>query len=260
MKSIFYKYQGCGNDFILFDQRHTRVPLHAEIIKFLCNRRFGIGADGLMELLPSATSHFEMRYYNSDGGVSSFCGNGGRCIALFSKDLGIASDAGVEFIFGENRYQADFLENGHIGLNMIDVNEIIKYNEASILNTGSPHYVYFVPSVNSFDLIPYARNIRYSPDFPDGINVNIVEVIGENRIKIRTYERGVEDETMSCGTGVTASALAYHSLFSYQGHEILVDAVGGDFRVSFNNVDGMYSNVKLIGPAQFVFKGEIWLA
>lgn len=253
----FYKYQGCGNDFILLDRRNAGIPIQSVHIAELCDRRFGIGADGLMELMTSAGYDFAMRYYNSDGNESSFCGNGGRCIAQFAKDLGLISGDKTHFLFKDLPYSADFLSNGTIALQMQNVEEINTKGNDFYFDTGSPHYIRFRSDIDSMDLIHFAREIRYSADFPDGINVNVVEVLNENTIKMRTYERGVEDETYSCGTGVTAAAIAFHRAKLTQKNQIIIETKGGNFQVEFNEKGGKYSDVKLIGPAVKVFEGHI---
>lgn len=253
----FYKYQGCGNDFILLDRRNEDFPIQSNQIIALCDRRFGIGADGLMELMNSNLHDFTMRYYNSDGNESSFCGNGGRCIAQFAKDLGIVLGDSTNFLFKDLPYSAVFLSNGTISLQMQDIEEFNTKGNDLFLDTGSPHYIRFRSDIDSMDLIHFAREIRYSADFPEGINVNIVEVINENTIKMRTYERGVEDETYSCGTGVTAAAIAFHFSNLTQRNQINVETKGGNFQVEFKEISGKYSEVKLIGPAVKVFEGSI---
>jgi diaminopimelate epimerase len=253
----FYKYQGCGNDFVLLDQRNSEYNMTSKTVKNICDRRFGVGADGLMELYSSDKADFEMRYYNSDGNLSSFCGNGGRCIAQFSKDIGAVLGERARFIFNDAVYTADFLMNGLISLNMQNVLGINRLNNDLYFNTGSPHYLHFTNDIDGIDLIPFARKIRYSNDFPEGINVNLVEEIDNRTIKMRTYERGVEDETFSCGTGVTAAAIALHFKKSTNDTSINVNTKGGNFKVEFSEKDGQYFNINLIGPAFKVFEGTI---
>jgi diaminopimelate epimerase len=253
----FYKYQGCGNDFILLDQRASSFSLSSCQIQYLCDRRFGIGADGLMELLNDEGTDFGMRYYNSDGQESSFCGNGGRCIAQFAQELGIIKGNIAHFSFNQTTYTADYLNDKSISLHMQDIAEFSSIGEDLVLDTGSPHYIHFTDQVDAIDLIPYARNIRYSEDFPKGINVNLVEKLNYSTIKMRTYERGVEDETLSCGTGVTAAAIAFHYLKMTSDNKIIVETRGGNFSVEFNEKAGRYFDIKLIGPALKVFEGSI---
>jgi diaminopimelate epimerase len=259
MQMKFYKYQGCGNDFVLIDQRNSPAVLSLELVKHLCDRRFGIGADGLMELLMSDKADFEMRYYNSDGNESSFCGNGGRCIAQFAKDLGIVNSDNAQFVFKENIYKVDYLENNIVSLLMQNVSGFSSNGDDLYFNTGSPHFIHFAENIDDIDLIPFARKIRYSDDFPNGINVNLVERIDNFTIKMKTYERGVEDETFSCGTGVTAAAIAFHFKKLTSANTISVQTKGGSFKVKFIEENSQYSNIKLIGPALKVFEGSIIL-
>ena len=253
----FYKYQGCGNDFILFDHRKTSTHLSIELVKQICDRRFGIGADGLMELLESDAADFEMRYYNSDGNESSFCGNGGRCIAQFAKDLGIINRDSTQFLFKGKTYSAVYLENNLVSLLIQNVNGIESKGDDLYFSTGSPHYVHFTETVDEIELVPFARKIRYSKEFPEGINVNLVEIVNEDSIKMRTYERGVENETYSCGTGVTAAAIAFHYKKMTSKNVIAVLTKGGNFKVEFEEENSQYTNIRLIGPAQKVFEGSI---
>ena len=216
MKIHFYKYQGAGNDFVVIDGRkenHLNIKqLPATFIANLCDRRFGIGADGLMILLPHPDFNFEMLYYNSDGNRSSFCGNGGRCIAAFAHHLGLIGNE-TNFLAADGPHNAivSATENSselHISLGMNDVNEIRYIGDDVFLNTGSPHYVKFVEDPDKADVFGEGRQIRNSDLFaPSGTNVNFVNV-QNGIIQIRTYERGVEDETLACGTGITAAAIA----------------------------------------------------
>jgi diaminopimelate epimerase len=254
----FSKYHGCGNDFILIDNRDFSVNLSQLEIENLCHRRYGIGADGLMLLGQRNGVDFTMEYYNSDGNKSSFCGNGGRCIVQYSMDLGIINSNNISFEFESIDYAATIFDNGLVALSMQNVEKIDRSQTNDlILDTGSPHYIHFTENVDAFDLIPFAKNIRYSDKFPEGINVNIVEIVSEYIIKMRTYERGVEDETYSCGTGVTAAAIGYNYLFDNDLTDIQVRTNGGIFQVNFDTEDQEYASIKLIGPAKLVFKGEI---
>lgn len=253
----FYKYQGCGNDFILIDNRSSKYIFSREYIYNLCHRRFGIGADGLMLLENDSDTSFSMKYYNSDGNESSFCGNGGRCIVQFAKDIGVIDSQSCQFRFNKNIYQAEIYDNSIISLKMQDVEVIAQRGEDLYFCTGSPHYVHFTENIDDFPLISFAREIRYSDEFPKGINVNIVEKIDENILKMRTYERGVEDETYSCGTGVTAAAIAYHQKTLHHFPNTCIKTKGGDFTVGFTYNQGKYSDVKLNGSAKLVFKGSV---
>lgn len=259
MRLKFSKYQGCGNDFILIDQRGSDLHLTTETIKYLCDRRFGIGADGLMELIEDNHAHFGMRYYNSDGNESSFCGNGGRCITQFAHDIGVFEGSVAHFRFRQSDYEAIIQENGTIALNMQDVQGFNEKGDDLFFCTGSPHYVHFTEDVDTIELIPYARGIRYSEEFTQGINVNIVQKVDDHTLKMRTYERGVEDETLSCGTGVTAAAIAFHFKKMTTKNTIHVQTRGGEFQVKFDNTPNGYTYVKLIGPAEKVFDGEVQL-
>ncbi len=253
----FYKYHGTGNDFILIDNRENKVHLTNSKVAALCHRRFGIGADGLMLLDHADGYDFRMVYYNSDGGESTMCGNGGRCITEFARHLGIIKDK-AKFLAIDGEHTATIFDDGLISLHMQNVNGMQSADGHVILNTGSPHYVQWVDDVADTDVFNRGRAIRYSNEFmPGGINVNFVQVAGENRLKVRTYERGVEDETMSCGTGVTAAAIAATS--SNTGIFVThIETPGGNLEVSFNkNTGSTATDVVLTGPAVLVFKGEI---
>ncbi len=252
----FYKYQGTGNDFVLLDNRKQEYSLTTAQIKHICDRHFGVGADGLMLLENEDGYDFKMVYYNSDGNESTMCGNGGRCISAFAKKLGLVStDAKFMAIDGEH---AAYFEDEIVSLKMNDV-QSIKVNETYFqLNTGSPHYVHFTEYVDELDVKKEGKLIRYSPMFKEeGINVNFVEKLNEHKIFVRTYERGVEDETLSCGTGVTASAISL--IHDKKGsHEINIETLGGKLSVKLENINGQtFENIWLKGKAEFVFEGEI---
>ena len=252
----FYKYQGTGNDFVLLDNRKQEYSLTTAQIKHICDRHFGVGADGLMLLENQDGYDFKMVYYNSDGNESTMCGNGGRCISAFAKKLGLVStEAKFMAIDGEH---AAYFEDEIVSLKMNDV-QSIKVNETYFqLNTGSPHYVHFTEYVDELDVKKEGKLIRYSPMFKEeGINVNFVEKLNEHRIFVRTYERGVEDETLSCGTGVTASAISL--IHDKKGsHEINIETLGGKLSVKLENINGQtFENIWLKGKAEFVFEGEI---
>lgn len=253
---IFYKYHGTGNDFILIDNRENLVSLTKEQIAHLCHRRFGIGADGLMLLQREAGYDFRMVYYNSDGGESTMCGNGGRCITAFARDLGIIASI-ADFVAIDGPHTAHIDDNGLISLHMNDVDSMYIHEGYTILNTGSPHYVRWVKDARMEAVVSEGRRVRNLPEFnPGGINVNFVE-IAQGKLVVRTYERGVEDETYSCGTGVTAAAIA--ATCSETGaFKTAIETPGGQLTVSFTK-DSEHSakDVVLTGPAVFVFKGEI---
>jgi len=251
----FFKYQGTGNDFIIFDNREGKISLTEKQIARLCDRRFGVGADGLMMLQLKKGYDFDMFYSNSDGKPSSMCGNGGRCLVRFAHDMGIHK---VEYLFSavDGDHEAD-IEDDWINLKMNDVNKIENYHSNCILNTGSPHFVKPVGDVRAVDVFEEGRRIRYSDHFKaEGINVNFVEQTGDS-IYVRTYERGVENETLSCGTGVTASALVFAHNENGFNH-VSVETPGGKLAVEFDKTgDHNFTNIWLCGPAEFVFRGEI---
>jgi diaminopimelate epimerase len=254
--TTFYKYHGTGNDFVIFDNRDGNISLTTAQVKHLCDRRFGIGADGLMLLNTLNGYDFEMTYYNSDGRESSMCGNGGRCLTRFAFDIGIHKDT-YRFMAVDGEHEATRAEHGWINLKMKDVKHIENYHGDCILDTGSPHYVKSVDDVMNIDVYTAGKEIRFGKDFETkGINVNFVEEADSQKIIVRTYERGVEDETFSCGTGVTASALVFaHNENGF--NRIEVQTKGGHLAVEFDKTGELYENIWLCGPAVFVFKGSI---
>ena len=260
MKIEFSKYQGNGNDFVVVDNRKENFKFSTKQISSLCDRHYGIGADGLMLVKETSDADFEMIYFNADGKLSSMCGNGGRCIAAFAYLNNIGGKNMVFKAFDGNHEAVinKEIEKGNlfdVSLSMNDVPEIEKDENFYFLDTGSPHYVEFVNKVAEIDVFKEGRKTRYSERFsPEGTNVNFVE-ISEDRIFVRTYERGVEDETLSCGTGVTAAAIA---TYLETGKKALqVHTTGGDFQVGFAETDGIYRSVWLTGPAEMVYKGVI---
>lgn len=257
MQLQFYKYQGTGNDFILIDNRKNEIQLNTEQVKWLCDRRFGIGADGLMLLELEPGADFKMVYFNSDGNQSSMCGNGGRCITAFAKKMGLINDR-TKFIAIDGVHEA-VIHEGFVSLKMNDVKSIENNGDHYFLNTGSPHYVKFVDDVNSYNVFEEGKRIRNNERFAEeGTNVNFIEK-KEDSVFVRTYERGVEDETLSCGTGVTASALvAAISGASTGKNYCKISTLGGDLRVKFDKVlETNFYNIWLEGPAEFVFEGRI---
>ncbi len=254
----FYKYQGTGNDFVIIDNRMGAIHLTREQVKFLCDRRFGIGADGLMLLTEREGYDFEMIYFNADGRESSMCGNGGRCLTRFAADLGIQREK-YFFLAVDGDHEAALAEDGWVKLKMIDVTAIESSHGNAILNTGSPHYVKSSQDVMQLDVYTEGKEIRYSKHFEaEGINVNFVEDKGDSII-VRTYERGVEEETWSCGTGVTAAALVFaHNENGF--NRVEVQTRGGKLAVEFDKTgEQSFENIWLCGPATFVYKGEISL-
>ena len=251
----FYKYQGTGNDFIIIDNRKAEQDdLTVAQISQMCDRHFGIGADGLMLLQNKTGFDFEMIYYNADGNLGSMCGNGGRCMVKFAHDVGIVKD-NYHFMATDGEHHATIENENMVHLKMKDVHEVDLQENFATLNTGSPHYIAFSKDINSMDIVSAGRSIRYSDDFvAEGINVNFVEKIDAATIAVRTYERGVENETLSCGTGVTASALVH----AYQqGHnEIMVLTEGGTINVYFEKVnDTSFKNIFISGEVSRVFTG-----
>jgi diaminopimelate epimerase len=259
MNFKFQKYQGTGNDFILADNRNNEYSgLDQLQIHQLCDRRFGIGADGLMLLNEKPGFDFEMKYFNSDGKEGSMCGNGGRCMVKFAYLLGIHRER-YRFLASDGSHEAEIIPDGIVKLKMKDVKNIRKFLNDFVLDTGSPHYVKMVTNVMDVDVYKKGYEIRHSKEFEDeGINVNFVEQLPENdKIIVRTYERGVEDETFSCGTGVTAAALVcYHNENGF--NDVKVKTLGGMLSVEFDRVDdNRYENIWLCGPAEKVFEGSI---
>ena len=254
----FFKYQGTGNDFVILDNRkHEYSSLNTDQIRRLCDRRFGIGADGLMLLNEKAGYDLEMKYFNADGREGSMCGNGARCIVKFAYHLGIHRND-YKFWAADGDHEGEIDTDGTVSLKMKDVDQIKKIHGDFILNTGSPHYVKLVNDVMEADVYKKGRDIRYSKDFEqEGINVNFVEQAGEDEIIVRTYERGVEDETYSCGTGVVAAALVcYHNENGY--NDVEVKTLGGSLTIEFDRLDeDRYTNIWLCGPAEKVFEGSI---
>ncbi len=267
----FYKYQGTGNDFVMIDNRQELFPKNnTKLVEQLCNRKFGIGGDGLILLendnstdLSANAVDFKMVYYNSDGNESSMCGNGGRCIVAFAKKLGIISNT-TTFKATDGLHHAAIDENEMVSLQMKDVDEVKIENDYVFLNTGSPHHVALVDDLENYDVTSNGAKIRYSDMYGKvGSNVNFVKQLilqdskQSNHYAVRTYERGVEDETLSCGTGVTAVAIAMNAIGNTDATEINLDVQGGKLKVTFDFLNGVYRNVFLIGPATFVFEGEI---
>jgi diaminopimelate epimerase len=253
----FYKYQGAGNDFVVIDDRAKTFPVSQEYIAHLCHRRFGIGADGLMLLQADEQYDFRMVYFNSDGTEGSMCGNGGRCLVRFAHDLGVIGDT-TTFIAVDGEHEAS-VRPETISLKMIDVSAVERTEQYDFMNTGSPHYVAFVENLSEYPVYEQGKAIRYGEPFGSkgGTNVNFVEVTGQNSLSVRTYERGVEDETYACGTGVTACALAANLRLGFD-NAIDVKVMGGDLRIEFTKTgENAFENVYLIGPAVKVFEGEI---
>jgi len=253
----FEKYQGAGNDFIIIDNRNNILDsANRERIKQICDRRFGVGADGLMMLYDHRNVDFEMKYFNSDGNEGTMCGNGGRCIVMFAKKINLIKHK-ARFLTSDGVHTAEITDT-IVRLRMNDVNTIRKFGESYFIDTGSPHYVTFTDDIDNIDVFNEGRKLRNNQQFePLGTNVNFVQ-IQENGLSVRTYERGVENETLSCGTGVVAAAI----ISVYSGHidsdNVRVKTRGGILNVSFRTTDKrIFSDIILEGPAVFVFEGEI---
>ena len=259
----FYKYQGAGNDFILLDHRNAlpEVLEEVETIAYLCDRRFGIGADGLIRLTQQDDAYdFEMHYYNADGRLGSMCGNGGRCVVAFAHDLGMIKESAT-FLAVDGPHQAKVTQANWVELGMNDVQEIRKGDDYYFLDTGSPHHVSFVEQLDQYEVFEKGKAIRYGEPYgQEGTNVNFVQAVPHG-LAVRTYERGVEDETLACGTGVTAAAMAYAFQNQLTGAQsIPIQAQGGQLEIRFDRVsDAHFRDVWLCGPAKFVFKGTIEL-
>lgn len=253
----FYKYQGTGNDFVIIDDRNQTFTLDTPAIAALCHRRFGVGADGLMLLQNADGYDFRMVYFNSDGTPGTMCGNGGRCLVRFAADQGIVTDK-AHFIAVDGPHLA-YITPEKISLQMQDVAHIAQHDDDYFTNTGSPHVVRFVQQVQFTDVKNIGAAIRYSEAYQSqhGTNVNFAEKLDPQTIFVRTYERGVEDETYSCGTGVTAAALVSHATKGMPS-PIQIKTLGGELAVQFegNSMDG-FTQIFLIGPAKHVFTGEI---
>lgn len=257
MLFTFYKYHGAGNDFIVLnnlDNSFSKI-LNTKIIQKLCERHFGIGADGLIVLENDTEYDFYMKYYNADGKESTMCGNGGRCIVSFAYGLGIVKEKvkfnAIDFIHNAIIHSAEY-----ISLQMIDVEQIMQFDDDLVLNTGSPHYIKFVKNINDLDVFKYGREIRNKKEFsPDGINVNFVEP-AENFIKIRTYERGVEAETNACGTGSVAAVIAYLKNKEDGDYNLNVLTKKEELNVKFTKSKNQFKNIFLSGAVKFVYKGQ----
>ncbi|WP_345954156.1 diaminopimelate epimerase [Mucilaginibacter sp. PAMB04168] len=259
MKLHFYKYQGAGNDFVMVDNRTTKIDHHNPLlIKTLCDRRFGVGGDGIMFLQNCEGYDFEMVYYNSDGQPSTMCGNGGRCIVAFAKHLGVI-DTETNFLAVDGPHYAKISESGDwVSLQIINVDTINRDGDDYVINTGSPHYIQLADDLTHKDVFADGRSIRNNTTYlTKGINVNFVEPLDEGYF-VRTYERGVEDETYACGTGVTAVALAMAHANQQTGNITTpIKVLGGNMSINFNYDGAKFTDIFLEGPAKRVFEGDI---
>ena len=256
MQIEFYKYQGTGNDFVMIDNRKNVFDkANLKAVQQLCDRRFGVGADGLILIENIEDLDFNMIYFNADG-TQSFCGNGSRCAVAFAKHLGVIEKQAM-FLSTDGEHEAWINDAGEVSLKMHDVENIEKGEGYYFINTGSPHYIVKVDDVAAINVKEAGAVIRYNERFKaEGTNVNFVK-FADGELDIRTYERGVEDETLSCGTGVTAAALSLVDVNKLTSGVIYVNAAGGNLKVGFKRDGNVFSDIWLIGPAQYVFKGSI---
>lgn len=251
----FTKYHGTGNDFILIDNRPQKFDKKQNYIAGLCNRHIGIGADGLilLENPDHAENNFKMVYYNADGNIGSMCGNGGRCVVAFAHTLGIITET-AQFEAVDGLHHAR-LQHSEICLKLGDVDNYKNYGKNYVLNTGSPHFIQFVPHLNRIDVEKEGKKIRYGPEFQkEGINVNFVE-LGKETHRLRTYERGVEAETLSCGTGAVAAAIAITLRLQKESHPLCLQTRGGELKIEFKVNQNSFSDIWLTGPTKKVFTG-----
>lgn len=257
MIANFWKYHGAGNDFVILDNRDGAYNgLSILQLRFLCHRHFGIGGDGVMMLQDHSGADFEMRYFNANGREGSMCGNGGRCIAAFAKRMGLIEDK-TRFMAVDGIHEAKLLTDSWVELKMNDVSQIERGYDFAVLDTGSPHYVKYTDGLDDLDVVKEGRSVRYNDRFKKkGINVNFIQY-GADALHIRTYERGVEDETLACGTGITAAAIVAAGNQN-TAYNIPVKANGGQLEVRYDKKDDQhYENIWLCGPAVFSFEGKI---
>ncbi len=250
----FHKYQATGNDFILIDNQALTVNHSVELAQKLCDRKFGIGSDGLIIIQPHPEYDFEMIFYNPDGS-QSLCGNGSRCAVNFAKELGLVKKS-CTFLAFDGPHEASIFDNGIVRFKMNDVHSVRSMNDGTFVDTGSPHLMVYLDNVMEHDIVDMGKTIRYNDQFKaEGVNVNFLEMRNDNSIFVRTYERGVENETLSCGTGVTASALASSS--KGLKSPINIKTKGGELSVEFEVENEGFKNIYLIGPAKKVYEGTI---
>jgi diaminopimelate epimerase len=256
-KISFYKYHGTGNDFVMIDDRNHHFPRNNhELVAQICERRFGVGADGLILLDNHSTEDFEMIYYNADGHLGSFCGNGGRCVVAFAKQLGIVHEQ-TQFMAADGLHRAK-INNGQVSLNMNEVNQWKIDHDFIFMDTGSPHHVIFKEDVSSVDVAKEGSEIAHNEQYGvAGTNVNFVSLRNPHQIDVRTFERGVEAETFSCGTGVTASAIAAFLADRTDQTQLKVHTLGGVLEVNFKPQENRFNEIVLEGPARMMFSGTI---
>lgn len=260
----FEKYQATGNDFVMVNG--DKVPFDLSDygqIKMICDRRFGIGGDGFIIIKDHVEADFEMLYYNADGRPGSLCGNGSRCAVVFAHEEGFFENENCRFMAYDGLHEAIYdADEREVQLKMMDITDMEVGKDMVVVDTGSPHYVTLVEDLTDLDIVQAGQAIRYSPRFAsEGVNVNFVELVSEDKLEVATYERGVEDETFSCGTGVTACALGYYALNRTKEngvHEVSIRTKGGGLKVRFENNNGRYENIWLIGSASKVFEGVLY--
>lgn len=259
MKFLFTKYQGTGNDFVIIDNRSLEFPAdRLKKIIHICDRKMGVGADGFILIEPHKTADFTMRYYNANGHEGSLCGNGSRCAVDYAYQNKICKET-TQFMASDGVHKA-ILKGGIVELEIADVSFWKKEKQFVFLDTGSPHHVVFVDDVQAIDVAKLGAQIAHGPPyFDEGTNVNFAQIIPNRKVYVRTYERGVEGETLSCGTGVTAVALAMRISAKTETNQIDICTKGGNLSVSFEYNSTLFTSVVLKGPAVEVFKGEIVL-
>ena len=257
MKISFNKFNGAGNDFIIIDNRDNDIKVNSSLVSLLCNRNFGVGADGVIVIKNCKKSDFEILHFTPDGEIGSLCGNGSRCAVSFAHKNKIIENK-TTFKAFDGFHNAEILNNNLIKMEMNIISDIIENEYGIWVDTGSPHLVIRSDDTESLNVYNSAREIRYNDYYRDeGVNVNFVEKIDDEKFKIRTYERGVEDETLACGTGSTASAICMNYLNITNKNKITMECKGGNLFVEFNSEEKEYSKIYITGPANFVFEGTI---
>lgn len=255
MEWKFHKYQATGNDFVIFDGREAKPETSPKVLSMLCDRRFGIGADGVVIVSEDKNLDFHVDYYNPDGS-QSLCGNGTRAAIRFAIEQGFTTKSQMSFMAYDGEHEAEVLPNGDVRLKMADVHSVRLLDDGTFVDTGSPHLISFVENVDKVDVFNLGRKLRYEAPVEQGTNVNFVQRVDKSKLKIRTYERGVECETLSCGTGVTAAALA--AALETAESPVEIEVRGGRLKVEFERVnEHSFTNIFLIGPAEKVYSGFI---
>jgi diaminopimelate epimerase len=257
MKVKFSKYNGAGNDFIVIDDRKNNIEINPWLIEKLCNRNFGIGGDGLILIKESKSTDFEILHYTSDGNLGSLCGNGSRCAISFAYKNKIIGKK-TRFDAFDGIHNAEIINDNLVKMEMKINSDILENEYGTWLDTGSPHLVIEKDNTDELDVNLLASSIRYNEYYKkEGVNVNFIEKVSNETFKIRTYERGVENETLACGTGSTASAICMNYLGKTQSNNITMKCRGGDLKVEFISNDNLFSDISITGPAKFVFEGQI---